>query len=120
LGLPVGLLPSFSPHMARVKAGYALFDRLTDQVLAARKRGTGLWQQFKSDAPDETLRSNIKVFLAGALEATTSYASWAISHLARHPAVQEKVFHEIEDIEDYTPETLEKAKYFGDVLDETL
>jgi len=38
------------------------------------------------------LRSNIKAFLAGALEATTSYASWAIAHLARNTAAQEKVF----------------------------
>ena len=53
-------------------------------MLATRKEGKGLWRQFKSDAPDSALRSNLKVFLAGALEATTSYASWAISHLARN------------------------------------
>lgn len=85
-----------------------------------RKEGKGLWNQFKSDAPDEALRSNLKVFLAGALEATTSYASWAISHLARNPAAQEKVFEAVRDIHDYTPENLERAMYLGHVLDETL
>ena len=85
-------------------------------MLATRKEGKGLWRQFKSDAPDEALRSNIKVFLAGALEATTSYASWAISHLARNPAAQEKVFQEVKHIEDYTPEKLESAKYLRHVL----
>src|SRR5690606_37950914 len=54
----------------------------------ARGSGAGLWMQFKSDAPDELLRSNVKVFLAGALEATTSYATWAISHLARNLPAQ--------------------------------
>src|SRR5690606_29137643 len=102
------------------KDAYAHFEQLTDAVLEARKQGTGLWKQFKSEAPDEALRSNIKVFLAGALEATTSYASWAISHLARNLAAQEKVFHEVKEIQDYTPENLDSAKYLGHVLDETL
>ncbi len=89
-------------------------------MLGARKEGRGLWKQFKSDAPNEALRSNIKVFLAGALEATTSYACWAIAHLARNPTAQEKVFQEVKQIEHYTPENLEKAKYLGYALDETL
>ena len=44
---------------------------------------------------DESIRSNVKVFLAGALEATTSYATWAISHLARNSEAQEQVFREV-------------------------
>src|SRR5206468_2509160 len=80
----------------------------------------GLWKQFKSDVPDEALRSNIRVFLAGALEATTSYASWAIAHLSRNAAAQEKVYAEVKDIEAYTPEALGRAKYLGHVLNETL
>lgn len=120
LGIPVAKLPRFTRAIAQTKEDYAVFERLTDLVLAARKEGKGLWQQFKSEAPDEALRSNIKVFLAGALEATTSYASWAISHLARNLSAQEKVFHEVKDIEDYTPETLDSAKYLCQVLNETL
>lgn len=119
-GIPVNKLPSFNRRIAQTKNDFAIFEKLTDLVLAARKEGKGLWKQFKSDAPDEALRSNIKVFLAGALEATTSYASWAISHLARNPSSQEKVFQEVKDIHNYDPENLDGAKYFSHVLDETL
>src|SRR5262249_44397219 len=120
VGIPVGWLPSFNQAIAQVKEAQAAFDRLTELALAGRKEGKGLWRQFRSDAPDAALRSNVKVFLAGALEATTSFASWAISHLARNPSAQEKVFDEVKDLEDYTPETLDGAKYLGHTLDETL
>lgn len=119
-GMRLWKLPSFSRRIAQIKQDYAAFEELTDLVLAARKTGKGLWKQFKSDAPDEALRSNLKVFLAGALEATTSYASWAISHLARNAAVQEQVFQEVKAIEDYTPENLDSAKCLCHSLDETL
>ena len=120
LGISVRWIPGFSRRIAQAKEDYACFEELTNLVLAMRKAGKGLWKQFKSDAPDEALRSNLKVFLAGALEATTSFASWAISHLARNSAAQEKVFEAVKDIHDYTPENLERAKYLGYVLDETL
>jgi cytochrome P450 len=58
--------------------------------------------------------------LHSALEATTSYATWAISHLARNLTAQERVFGEIEHITDYSPESLAGAKYLSHVLDETL
>ncbi len=79
-----------------------------------------MWKKFRSDAPDDALRSNIKVFLAGALEATTSYATWAISHLARNEVWQEKVFREVEPMADYSPEQLAGATHLQAVLDETL
>jgi len=120
LGLRVQKLPALTRRMAQAKEDAASFDALTDWVLAARAESKGLWKQFRSDAPNEALRSNIKVFLAGALEATTSYASWAISHLARHAAAQERVYEEVRTIEEYTPENLEQARYLGHVLDETL
>jgi cytochrome P450 len=120
IGLPVRKLPSLSRGIARLKDDHAAFERLTDLALGGRKQGKGLWKQFQSDAPDAALRSNIKVFLAGALEATTSYASWAISHLARNHSAQEKVFHEVKGIEEYTPEKLDSAKYLGHALEETL
>lgn len=120
LGIPVWVLPSFTRSIAQAKLDYACFDDLTDQVLAARREGKCLWKQFKSDAPDAALRSNIKVFLAGALEATTSYASWAISHLARNEAAQQMVYEEVRHIESYSPENLGGAQYLGYVLDETL
>ncbi len=120
IGIPLRWMPAFNRRIASAKRAQAIFEQLTDSVIAPRKEGKGLWKQFKSDAPDDLLRSNIRVFLAGALEATTSYASWAISHLARNRSAQEKVFHEVKDMEDYSPESLEKATYLCQVLDETL
>ncbi len=120
VGIPLQWLPGFNKDITKAKAARAAFEELTDTVIATRKDGKGLWKQFKSDAPDEMLRSNIRVFLAGALEATTSYAGWAISHLARNPAAQEKVFAEVKDLQDYAPENLDQAKYLGHALDETL
>lgn len=120
LGVPVWKLPPIHRRVAQAHADYANFDELTNLVLAARGSGKGLWQHFKSDAPDEAIRSNIKVFLAGALEATTSYACWAVSHLARNTAAQEKVYQAVKDIDVYSPENLEQAEYLVHVLDETL
>lgn len=120
LGIPLRRLPGFNKSITEAKEAKAAFEELTDLVIATRKDGKGLWKQFKSDAPDEVLRSNIRVFLAGALEATTSYTSWAISHLARNIEAQEKVYREVKDLEDYAPDNLEQAKYLNQVLDETL
>lgn len=120
LGLSLERIPGFTQGITEAKAARAVFEELTTRVIATRAAGRGLWAQFNSEAPDEALRSNIRVFLAGALEATTSYASWAISHLSRNLAAQEKLFEEIRDVEDYTPEALASAKYLGQVLDETL
>ena len=120
LGVPLRRLPNFSRRIIEAKHAHAAFEQLTDLAIAPRKAGKGLWKQFKSDAPDEALRGNIKVFLAGALEATTSYASWAVTHLAGNSSAQEKVFQEVDEIEDYTPEHLESATYLNHVLNETL
>jgi cytochrome P450 len=120
LGVPVSFRACFSRRYRKVQADFARMEELTDLVVAARHSGTGLWAKFKSDAPDEVLRSNLKVFLAGALEATTSYATWAISHLARNLPAQDRVFQEVRTIEDYSPENLAQASFLGRVLDETL
>ncbi len=120
VGCPLHRMPGLSRGITDAKAARATFEELTDTVIATRKQGLGLWAQFKSDVPDELLRSNIRVFLAGALEATTSYASWAIAHLARNTTAQEKLFAEVQGINEYTPGTLEQARYLGHVLNETL
>lgn len=119
-GIPVSHLPALSPAMSQIKADYAVFEELTDLALAPRQNGRGLWQQFKSDAPDGALRSNVRVFLAGALEATTSFASWALAHLARRIDIQEQVYQEVKNVDTYTPENLEQAKGLNAVLEETL
>lgn len=96
------------------------FEELTDQALAGRSKGLGLWKDFESDASDENLRSNIRVFLAGAMEATTSFATWAISHLARSPDWQDKVYQEVKHMNVYHPDDFTAAPHLNQVLDETL
>lgn len=120
LGVPISVRSRFSRRLRRILEDFQRFEELTDLVLAARRRGDGLWQHFRSEATDDALRSNVKVFLAGALEATTSYATWAISHLARNPSAQERVYQEVREIEEFLPENLDSARFFGHVLDETL
>lgn len=105
---------------ARLKQWQADLESLTDIALAGRKEGLGSWKQFKSDASDAALRSNIRVFLAGALEATTSFASWTISHLSRLPELQDQICDEIKDMETYDPENLSQAKLLNQSLEETL
>lgn len=119
-GLPLHRLPAWTDALKRSRQATTVFEELTDRVLAARSGCAGLWGQFKSDASDQALRGNIRVFLAGALEATTSYASWAISHLSRRPDLQSRLYAEIEHINDFTPESLAKATFLNAVLDETL
>jgi len=120
LGLRPGVIPAVTKRGAAVARARRDFEHLTDLVIEPRRDGRGLWGQFKSDAPDEALRANIRVFLAGALEATTSYASWAIAHLARHRDAQRKLREEIRSVHAYTPEALAGAAYLSQVLDETL
>lgn len=96
------------------------FETLTDIALSGRAQGSGCWQQFESDATDEALRSNIRVFLAGAMEATTSFASWAISHLARAPHFQDQIYEEVKEMDSYDPENLASAVTLNRVLEETL
>lgn len=117
---PLHRMPRWLGGVARAQDAAATFEQLTTRTIEPRARGAGLWRNFKSDVPDEALRPNIRVFLAGALEATTSYASWAIAHLARDPAAQERLHREVRDVEDYSPDVLHKLEYLGCVLNETL
>ena len=96
------------------------FEALTDIALSGRAEGFGLWQQFKSDATNDALRSNIRVFLAGAMEATTSFASWAISHLSHAPDIQDQIYAEVKDMSVYDPDNLLSAVTLNRVLEETL
>ena len=119
-GIPIDRLPNFNKGITKIRTDLAEFEKLTDLVLAPRKEGRGLWKQFKSDAPDEKLRSNIRVFLAGALEATTSFATWALSHLSRNQEIQERIYQEVKDIDTYTPDNLDQAKHLNWTMEETL
>lgn len=112
-----GRLDGRRETLKRMKAD---FEILTDIALSGRAEGRGLWKQFQSDAPDAALRSNIRVFLAGAMEATTSFASWAISHLSRRPDIQEQIYAEVEGMNEYDPDNLASAVTLNRVLEETL
>ena len=105
---------------AILKERMADYEALTDIALAGRAEGLGLWKQFKSDASDEALRSNIRVFLAGAMEATTSFASWALSHLSHAPDIQNQIYAEVKDMNVYDPDNLASAVTLNRVLEETL
>jgi cytochrome P450 len=119
-GIPLHKLPAWTERLRDVREAKIAFEELTALAIAPRKRCTGLWGEFKSDVSDDALRANIRVFLAGALEATTSYASWAISHLARNPDIQTRLYNEVKDIDSYSPATLAGATFLGRVLEETL
>jgi cytochrome P450 len=105
---------------AILKQKRADYEALTDIALSGRAEGRGLWKEFQSDATDEALRSNIRVFLAGAMEATTSFASWAIAHLSHAPDVQEQIYAEVKDMNVYDPDNLAGAATLNRVLEETL
>lgn len=120
VGCPLHRLPKWVRGSSKSRDAAATFEELTSSVIAPRSKGLGLWRHFKGDASDEALRPNIRVFLAGALEATTSYACWALSHLARDAAAQERLYPEVRDVEDFSPEALKRLEYLGCVLNETL
>jgi cytochrome P450 len=105
---------------AILKQKKADFEALTDIALSGRAEGRGLWNQFQSDATDDALRANIRVFLAGAMEATTSFASWALSHLSRRPDIQDRIYEEVKGMNRYDPDNLAQAVILNRVLEETL
>jgi cytochrome P450 len=116
----MSLYRMFTGRNTILKQKQADFEALTDIALSGRAEGLGLWNQFKSDASDDALRSNIRVFLAGAMEATTSFASWAISHLSRRPDIQDQIYAEVKEMSVYDPDNLASAVTLNRVLEETL
>ena len=88
--------------------------------MAPRAEGACAWARVDKKWNDEDLRSNVKVFLAGALEATTSYAAWALSHLARNPEYQQRVFNEVRSIDSFEIAAMDQAQHLKNVLRETL
>jgi len=106
---------------AELRRWQSSLESLTDIALAGREKGLGHWKSFKGEVEDEeALRSNIRVFLAGALEATSSFACWMISHLSRQPELQERLYNELKDIDVYNPDNLESAVLLNQCMNETL
>ena len=44
-------------------------------MMETRTKGAGFWPLLTADAAEEAITSNVRIFLAGALEATASYIS---------------------------------------------
>lgn len=118
--LPVFRLPSLTSRHAQLKQDRGTFEELVRRVIRTRSEGAGFWPLLTAETPPDALQSNVRVFLAGALEATSSYLCWAISNLARNPAAQEKAYQEAAKHTELTPETRESAVYLQNVLTETL
>ena len=105
---------------AQLEEDFELFERLTDLSITPRTSGGGAWARVDRSIDDGDLRSNIKVFLAGALEATTSYAAWAVSHLSRNPDSRQKVFDEVREVDRFATNLLETSRSLRNTLRETL
>lgn len=105
---------------AELRRWRADFEAITQAALDGRAAKRGAWARFDSDLPDEVLRPNIRVFLAGALEATTSFAAWTMSHLAHRPDIQARIFEEVRDKDVYDPDALAECQTLNDALQETL
>ncbi|MGB1696858.1 MAG: cytochrome P450 [Thermoplasmatota archaeon] len=105
---------------SETKRWKADFEALVDHALEGRKTGQGAWKKFNVDVPDEDLRPNLRVFLAGALEATTSLAAWTISHLAHRPDLQAAIHDEVSELDVYNPDNLEKCPMLNAAIQETL
>jgi len=103
-----------------LEEAFSVFEQLTDLSMAPRPAGVCAWARVDQKWADEDLRNNVKVFLAGALEATTSYAAWAISHLARNTHCQSRMFEEVRSIESYKTDAIDQAPWLKNVLRETL
>ena len=52
-----------------LEEAFGLFEKLTDLSMAPRSEGACAWARVDTKWSDDDLRSNVKVFLAGALEA---------------------------------------------------
>jgi cytochrome P450 len=120
LRLPVCRLPAVCWQHARLKRDRWTFEDLVERVIRTRDDGAGFWPLLTAAGTSEAIRSNVRVFLAGALEATSSYISWTIGNLARDEAAQEKAYRETRTFTDITPESREKAAYLQKVFAETL
>lgn len=117
---PKAIFRALTGEKKTLREKAADFEELTDIALSGRYKGLGLWNQFQSEASDAALRSNIRVFLAGAMEATTSFASWAISHLSHNPKWQDRVYEEVRHMEVYDPDKFTHSPNLNRVLEETL
>ena len=120
LKLPIFRLPSLTSSHARLKQDRETFEELVERVMRTRAEGAGFWPLLTAAGTEEAVRSNVRVFLAGALEATASYISWTLGNLARHPNAQEMAYQEALAHPEMTPEAREQAVYLQKIFAESL
>ncbi|HKA06568.1 MAG TPA: cytochrome P450 [Gemmataceae bacterium] len=120
LRMPVCRLPAIFWQHAQLKRDRRTFEELVDRVIRTRDDGAGFWPLLTAAGTETTIRSNVRVFLAGALEATSSYISWTLSNLARDPVAQERAYQEATSFTEITPEARERSVYLQHVLAESL
>jgi len=118
--LPVCRLPAICWQHARLKRDRRTFEELVDRVIQTRDDGAGFWPLLTAAGTETAIRSNVRVFLAGALEATSSYISWTLSNLARDPVAQERAYREAMSFTEITPEARERSVFLQHVLAESL
>lgn len=120
LGLSVCTLTTLTPGHRQLKRDRRVFEELVDRVIRTRGEGAGFWPLLTAQGTAAAVRSNVRVFLAGALEATASYISWTLCNLARDPGAQERASREAAAHTELTPEARESATYLQRVLAESL
>lgn len=118
--VPVFRLAPLTRGHARLIRDRRTFEELVGRVVAARAAGAGFWPLLTVGGPDAAVRSNVRVLLAGALEATASYLSWALVQLARHPAAQARAREEALAHPALGPGMRESAGYLQRVLGESV
>lgn len=118
--LPVLRLPALTPGHARIQRDWATFEELVDRVIAARDDGHGFWPYLTINASPEAIRSNVRVFLAGALEATSSYLSWILVNLARNPTARQRAYEDVSQLTCLSPQSRQQATYLHQVMSESL
>ncbi len=113
-------LPAFTSYRRDLKRNNKVFEELVDLAIAQRRKGGGLWSELPVQGTDEAVRSNVKVLLAGALEATASYISWTIARLSRNIAAQTKARGEANAVGKVSEATRRASIYLQQCLDEAL
>ncbi len=119
-GIPIFKLTTLSKRHAKLKQDRKVFEELVDRVIWTRSEGAGFWPLLTAPGTAAAVRSNVRVFLAGALEATASYISWTLCNLARDPVAQARAYQEALTHKELTPEAREKAVYLQKVMAESL
>lgn len=120
LRLPILKFPSLTRRHRQLKQDRRTFEELVERVIRTRTEGAGFWPLLIAEGPEEAIASNVRVFLAGALEATASYISWTLVNLARHPEVRAKASYEADSHAEISPATKKNALYLQKVLAESL